>query len=389
MNKTIDINPSLFSLSKTKKKRDKSVPKKLPIISPNILKNKLLKRIKEHKKRETEGLDKKPTDKTINVTTSTTESKPYLVDSLYNDEFNDSLNYLQTLSKQKKIDEDKSKNAIINQKKREDLERKTVKNYHSISNPYVNVDLPDELKETLITVNTEQFKIAESPPVQVNKPQIISTDVPYGVLKNGNKPTYRIWNKTQKNLPNVTNGPSVSIVQPKDSITYERENRLNVLKEKLRSKQTLDKPIDKPATNDDIWMNKPMIVKPVIATPVTNSRPTTTTSPIQTVPTKKVIKKTIHRKYTVGKSKIKRVVSVLLKDRGTRKKILGAYRDLKKKNINDVKKYLREHNLIKIGSNAPNDVVRKIFESAMLAGEITNNNQDTLLYNFMKDDKNM
>ena len=94
MNKTIDINPSLFSLSKTKKKREKGLlSKKLPIISPNILKNKLLKRIKEHKKRETEGLDKKPTDKTINVTTSTTESKPYLVDSLYNDEFNDSLNY--------------------------------------------------------------------------------------------------------------------------------------------------------------------------------------------------------------------------------------------------------------------------------------------------------
>jgi len=389
MNKTIDINPSLFSLSKTKKKRDKGTkPKKLPIISPNILKNKLLKRIKEHKKRETEGLDKKPTDKTINVNTSTTESKPHLVDSLYNDEFNDSLNYLQTLSKQKKIDEDKSKNAIINQKKREDLERKTVKNYHSMGNPYVNVDLPDELKETLITVNTEQFKIVESPPVQVNKPQIISTDVPYGVLKNGNKPTYRIWNKTQKNLPDLTNGPSVSIIQPKDSMTYERENRLNVLKEKLRSKQTLVTPVDKP-DDDDIWMNKPMIVKPIIAIPVTNSRPTITTSPIKTVPTKKIIKKTIHRKYTVGKSKIKRIVSVLLKDRGTRKKILGAYRDLKKKNINDVKKYLREHNLIKIGSNAPNDVVRKIFESAMLAGEITNNNQDTLLYNFMKEDKNM
>lgn len=389
MNKTIDINPSLFSLSKTKKKRDKGVPKKLPIISPNILKNKLLKRIKEHKKRETEGLDKKPTDKTINVTTSTTESKPYLVDSLYNDEFNDSLNYLQTLSKQKKIDEDKSKNAIINQKKREELERKTVKNYQSMGNPYVNVELPDELKDTLITVNTEQFKIDESQPIQVNKPQTISTDVPYGVLKNGNKPTYRIWNKTQKNIPNIPNVPSVSIVRPKESMTYERENRLNVLKEKLRSKPMIDTSVVNPVA-DDIWMNKPMIVKPIIDVPVTNSRPIPiTTSPILTVPTKKVIKKTIHRKYTVGKSKIKRIVSVLLKDRGTRKKILGAYRDLKKKNINDVKKYLREHNLIKIGSNAPNDVVRKIFESAMLSGEITNNNQDTLLYNFMKDDKNM
>jgi hypothetical protein len=387
MNKTIDINPSLFSLSKTKKKRDKGTkPKNLPIISPNILKNKLLKRIKEHKKRETEGLDKKPTDKSINVTTAA-EVKPNLVDSLYTDEFNDSLNYLQTLSKQKKIDDDKTKNAVINQRKREELERKTVKNYRSTSNPYVNVELPDELKESLITVNTEQFKIVNEPAIQVNKPPI-TNDVPYGVLKGGNKPTYRTWNKTQKNIAT----PSIRSEQAKGGITYERENRLNVLKEKLRSKQTIAAPV---IQHEDVWMNKPMIVKPIIVNsitnnPITNNRPSTpSNSVVQTVPTKKIIKKMIHRKYTVGKSKIKRIVSVLLKDRGTRKKILGAYKDLKKKNINDVKKYLREHNLIKIGSNAPNDVVRKIFESAMLAGEITNNNQDTLLYNFMKDDKNM
>ena len=389
MNKTIDINPSLFSFSKTKKRREKGIkPKNLPIISPNILKNKLLKRIKEHKKRETEGLDKKPTDKSINITTAT-EQKPNLVDSLYNDEFNDSLNYLQTLSKQKKIDEDKFKNAVINQKKREELERKTVKNYHSMGNPYVNIELPDELRETLITVNTEQFKIVESPTMQVGKPPTATNDVPYGVLKNGNKPTYRTWNKTQKN---VMSPLSSSSVQPKEGITYERENRLNILKEKLRSKQTtvVNKPILNSVSNDDVWLNTPMIIKPIIVKDVNNTLPITPSNPVvQTVPTKKIIKKTIHRKYTVGKSKIKRVVSVLLKDRGTRKKILGAYRDLKKQNINDVKKYLREHNLIKIGSSAPNDVVRKMFESAMLAGEITNNNQDTLLYNFMKDDKNM
>ena len=104
---------------------------------------------------------------------------------------------------------------------------------------------------------------------------------------------------------------------------------------------------------------------------------------------KKITKKTIKRKYTLGRSRIKKTVSVLVKDRGTRKIILAAQKDLKRKSINDVKEYLRDHNLIKIGSNAPNDVLRKLYESAMLAGEITNSNSEILLHNFSKEDKEL
>ena len=102
---------------------------------------------------------------------------------------------------------------------------------------------------------------------------------------------------------------------------------------------------------------------------------------------KRITKKTIKRKYTLGKSKMSKSVAVLVKDRRTRKSILNAQKDLKRKQINDIKTYLREHNLIKVGSNAPNDVLRKLYESAMLAGEITNSNAETLLHNFSKNEK--
>ena len=59
LNKTISINPSLFRMggSKTKKKDKQQKSTIIPLISPNVLKNKLLKRIKEHKQRETENLE--------------------------------------------------------------------------------------------------------------------------------------------------------------------------------------------------------------------------------------------------------------------------------------------------------------------------------------------
>ena len=107
------------------------------------------------------------------------------------------------------------------------------------------------------------------------------------------------------------------------------------------------------------------------------------------IATKHITKKTIKKKYTLGKSELKNTIGILIKDRHTRKKVLTAQKDLKRKNINEIKTYLREHNLIKIGSNAPNDVLRNLYESSMLTGEVTNVNIDTLLHNFSKEDKTL
>jgi len=407
--KKININPDLFNIgSKTKKNRDKKVGiLNKPMISPNILKNKLLKRIKEFKKRETSSLENNKTK--LNENTESKENINMKVDTTtatetYSDEFNDSINFLQSLSKQKKLDEEKLKYERFNQKRKEELERKTVKNHEALLNsvstsnlnsPLVNIELPDELKESLI------IQQPNSNTFTVSQPRIDT--VPYGVLKNGSKPTYRTWNKTQRNMI-VTNPQSALVIENNTNLrqSSEREQRLNHLKEKIKQKQAEEinpqndvmmtqNLIQKPADKPSIFIQTTPTQQPEIINPIllSSQEQNQSQNQSQNNPFKRITKKTIRRKYTLGKLKNKNAVAVLLKDRNTRKKVLSAQKDLKKNSMNDVKTYLRNHNLIKVGSNAPNDVIRKLYESAMLAGEITNTNSETLLHNFSKEDKEL
>jgi hypothetical protein len=100
-------------------------------------------------------------------------------------------------------------------------------------------------------------------------------------------------------------------------------------------------------------------------------------------PRKRVIKRTIKKKYTVGKSKINKKVSVLVKNLHTRKKIVDAKKELKQTTMSDIKKYLKARGFIKSGSIAPNNVLRELYESAMMSGDVTNLNTAIQLHNYM------
>ena len=58
---------------------------------------------------------------------------------------------------------------------------------------------------------------------------------------------------------------------------------------------------------------------------------------------------------------------------------------LKQKSIADIKVYLRSKNLLKVGSDGPNDVLRQLYENAILAGDVTNKSKDTLIHNYFND----
>ena len=253
-----------------------------------------------------------------------------------------------------------------------------------------------------------------------------ANDIPYGCLKNGSKPTYRDWIKTRKNheFPELNARPptppkrntflevlnpivsTTSVLAPsvtKISTTLSREHRLEQIKQKLKKIQEQEIKANPEASklSDNLKMleaitpesEKKIVLPGLPEIDDTNFEKTLDVSQVikeikekeESIP-KQYLKRTVRRKFTLGKSDKLRKVSILLKDKQTRKNVMDVQHELKKTNMKDVRKYLRQHGIIKIGSTAPNEILRKTFETAMLAGEITNTNKDTLLHNFLHED---
>jgi len=387
--KTIQINPELFKISgnKTRKNREKKELTLNPIVTPNNLKNKLLKRIKEHKAQEIKN-------KTSDSSITGREINP----NNYTDEFYGALDYLSDLTKKQKNNDAKQKF----------LNTKTLKNYQS-PNTDILLDLPLELQENKIFMpNTNDV-------YKVNYK--VEDDLPYGCLKNGKKKTYREWkelsNSNTQDFPDIIRPPTppkknmflegvtpIKTIENQSNLT--REERLDKIKNKLKKIQEQETQMKQQSLNEFKKIENQYISSLNINTPEDKenfeSKESDNTQNIEKMikdyedkkeneKIKKYLKKTIKRKFTLGKSDKLRRVSVLIKDRQTRKNIINTQKELKKTNIYDVKKYLRQHGIIKVGSTCPIDILRKTFESAMLTGEVTNINKETLLHNFLSNGK--
>lgn len=394
--KTIQINPELFKISgnKTRKNKEKKELSINPVISPNNLKNKLLKRIKEHK---TQEIKNKP--KSIETEKSS-----------YTDEFYGALDYLSDLTKKQKVVE--AKQRVLN--------TKTLKNHQYTSTPNISLELPPELQETNIITpqSNDVFKVNYKYNT-ISTSSLANDDVPYGCLKNGKKKTYREWKELTKPdtefIPDIFRPPT----PPKKSVgvflegaTYaqeskpieesstklSREERLEQIKNKLKKLEDNDTRIKKESLEQFKEIEKqystPLTSHGLEELPDIETSDTNNTDNIEKTlkdykekkeneKIKKYLKKTIKRRFTLGKSDKLRQVSVLIKDRQTRKNIVNTQKELKKTDITDVKKYLRQHGIIKVGSTCPADILRKTFESAVLTGEVTNTNKETLLHNFL------
>ena len=95
-------------------------------------------------------------------------------------------------------------------------------------------------------------------------------------------------------------------------------------------------------------------------------------------------KRTNRRTFKIGKSATRPKVGVLISNRTIRKHITTQSHHLKQTSMHEIRQFLVKHGLIKVGTSSPNEVLRKMYESAqMMCGEVYNHNTDTLLHNFI------
>jgi hypothetical protein len=211
------------------------------------------------------------------------------------------------------------------------------------------------------------------PSSETFSPVKLSDDSPYGCLKGGTKPTFRTYNKTIKNNIKFSGDENNS-----DTLYSDRQTKLKELQNK-HSKKMSTSSQDNKQINSDNNENDTDDVEG-------DSGEHKNKHSLRKTKVRRHLRKTITKKFKLGKQQ-GNIVGVLIKNNDTRKNIQKEHGLLKSKQLADVKKYLVEKNLIKIGSTAPPGVIRNIYEASMLAGEVENVGKGIGLHNFLEDKK--
>jgi hypothetical protein len=312
------IKKIVVNLDTLQSKSPKKQTKKRSMIEPNKLKDSFMKQVQHYK----------------SVANSQKQSSPVQNANAYTNDFNDSVAYLNSIKK---------------------------------STDKVHTELPVELMVESVPSLKVPMLIDNKQPVSRPTPDIIiqpslqykvDTAVPYGCLKNGIKPSFKNWTRSNRTVE--TQQPQKQVQLDTTSSTQQQpqqqvQQQVQLDTTSSTQQQQQQQPQKQPETHT---------ISP-------------TPRPIQ--------QQTIIKRHVVGKTKNTRQVGVLIKNINTRKMIIGAHKDLKKININEVKTHLKNNGLLKVGTTAPVDVLRQTYESSILAGNITNKSEDTLYHNFMND----
>jgi len=104
----------------------------------------------------------------------------------------------------------------------------------------------------------------------------------------------------------------------------------------------------------------------------------------KSVPTTQTTTKSVKKFSSFGKSTHRRTVRVLIKNINTQVKIEKEIKTLQTHSMETIRDYLLKRGLYKIGSSAPDDVLRKIYEESYTTGDVENKNSELLLHNYLQ-----
>ena len=189
--------------------------------------------------------------------------------------------------------------------------------------PLQEKSFDDNCKDLDREKEKEVEKVERVDKIEKVEVEVKDTSKPYGNLKNGIKPTYRMYHDThQTNDIHQTNDTPQTIDIPQN-----------------------DTPIDEPIILEE-----------------------------------KEVKKT----FNLVKNPKTKTISILIKNNKSRKKVEDKKTEHKKTHVSTIKNYLKKKNLIKYGSTAPTKLLREMYETSELCGGISNENKDVLIHNFDK-----
>lgn len=282
----------------------------------------------------------------------------------FNDDFKDALNFLESNYEKNKMNLKTNLNS-------------TIKN-HNFENENINLsnDLyKNNVTSSIIPTNNDNFKLNVSSPK-------------YGCLKGGSLPTYRSWvNNTQKNYPSISNNNSNNnnntIVQNNVSNPPLDNSQSNQSRSLQKSLFDIDSEKDK--LDSTKVSSNPTLNIQNFSSDISNKidKLKENSNNLIEKQKRKLKKKIIKRNYTIGRSKVRPKISVLVSNKTIRNRISTKKTLLQQTPIEDIKKFLIKRGFIKVGSIAPNDVLRKMYETvSLICGDAYNHNPDNLVYNY-------
>jgi hypothetical protein len=336
--KQILINPELFSLNKKRKYNNQTVKRNKSPTSENKTvsrgpRNNILKHIQTIYNKDKKEKKRNILRNLFNDNDDSNES------SSNRNELNDSIDYLLKISDEPTTDEPITTTTIN----------------------HTPLTIVPQFQTPPLTILQPEF------PISINSPLSSEGKTPhYGCMKNGSLPTFEKYKKMLKN-PRVINSdfvvptkPETITVQPIINISNSLSKNENGLHKFLHIAENVKGGVGDGDGDGDVIDD-------------------------QKVNKKRVRKrKILRRTFKLGKSKKEPKVSVLISNKTIRNKISNKMKEINQMAIMDVKQFLIKKGLIRVGSTAPNDILREMYKNVvMLCGDLQNHNSENILYNYI------